>query len=67
LEGLPLASRLEEVCFPEAVQQLHLGFQPIDVLFLRIQDAGEKVSGDVIPYGFAMGDPVPKVGNGLVL
>ena len=42
--------------FADAVDERQLGFDPVDVLFLRIQDVGEQLAADVVADAFAVGD-----------
>src|SRR5690349_10807684 len=48
--------RLEVILEPDAVDQRQLGFQPVDVLLLVVQDAFEQLAGDVVAHALAMSD-----------
>src|SRR5690606_40289061 len=58
---------LQVVLEPEALDQLELGFQPVDVLLLGLQDRVEEVPGDVILARFAVGDRRLQVDAGVEL
>ena len=58
---------LHVVGLTKAVEKAHLRLKPVEMLFFGFKDAFEQIAAHVVPDGFAMGDAVAEIGNGLVL
>src|SRR5438067_6258739 len=54
--GRAACSRLQPVLQAEALGEVDLGFQPVDVLFLALQDRGKEVPRNIVLHRFAMRD-----------
>src|SRR5690606_36888178 len=62
-----LHGRLLVVLQPDALYQFELGFQPVDMLFLALEDIGEQLTRDVIADLLTMRDSLAQDRYGVVL